>query len=755
MVILERNPLISLEELSQPILKLAGTRFNPQNNTITDYTFYTSISIKNLDYNHEIQINGLPKNYKISEVSFSPDQNFLAFCLENNHKLELWVLSLNNYKTNKLTDLSLIKTLGKVYQWSPDSKSILAQFVNDKRAIIPQAQSNIAPIISETAMASSASRTYQDLLKNKQDESLFDYYFTSQLKMVYVHNGEAVNFALPAIYSDFDISPDGKLVMTKTIEKPYSYQLPYSRFPSSVDLYDKYGAFVANLNKTPLQDNLPNGFDAVTTSKRAFQWRHDKPQTYIWVEAKDGGNPSKLIPVRDVIYMKEANGKKTSKLADCYLRFHSIVWGDDQIAIVTEKWWRTRTERRVFIKPGNSIYRVNLWDRYYENTYNDPGEFIKTKNEYNRDILLLDGNRFRRIADPSNVNVFSISKGASDKGEKPFLLKFNVKTKITDTLFRSKAPYYELPVHYNLNSGRLLFSRESVMQPANYYAMGLKSKKEYQLTYFENPYLPLLGVTKRQVNYKRIDGLKLSSTIYLPKDYHVSQGKLPVLMWAYPKEYKTAAAASQVKGSPYLSPKINWSSPIYWATQGFLVMEVDMPIVGESNDIPNDTFIEQLKDNAIAAIDEVEKLEIGDRKKIIIGGHSYGAFMVANLLTHNNGMFIAGIARSGAYNRTLTPFGFQNEERTYWQDPDLYFKMSPFSYADRQKTPILIIHGEADENTGTFPMQSERYYAALKGNGATARLVILPFESHHYKAKESVLHMLWEMDTWIKKYTDK
>jgi dipeptidyl aminopeptidase/acylaminoacyl peptidase len=276
--------------------------------------------------------------------------------------------------------------------------------------------------------------------------------------------------------------------------------------------------------------------------------------------------------------------------------------------------------------------------------------------------------------------------------------------------------------------------------------------KTEQLTFFKNPYTQLNDISKQQLSYKRNDRLNLTATLYLPAGYSIANGKLPVLMWAYPKEYKTIAAAGQVKGSPFKFSKISWASPIYWVTRGYAVMDnVDMPIVGESNDYPNDTFIDQLKENAVAAVSKIVNMGIGDPKRIAVGGHSYGAFMTANLLAHTN-LFAAGIARSGAYNRTLTPNGFQAEERTYWQAPELYFKMSPFSYADKIKAPLLLIHGEADDNSGTFPIQSERLYSALKGFGATTRLVYLPYEAHSYRAKESILHMLWEMDNWLDKY---
>nr|HAD49856.1 S9 family peptidase [Algoriphagus sp.] len=296
--------------------------------------------------------------------------------------------------------------------------------------------------------------------------------------------------------------------------------------------------------------------------------------------------------------------------------------------------------------------------------------------------------------------------------------------------------------------------KESTDIQPNYWLVNTKKRiAPLQVTNFEHPFESIKGINKQLVKYKRKDGLDLSAVIYTPEGF--TPGKdapLPVLMWAYPREYKSAEIASQVRGSKYRFTRLSWGSPIYWVTQGYAIMDqTEMPIVGEGDKEPNDYFIEQLVANAEAAIDHIVELGIGDRNRIGVGGHSYGAFMTANLLSHTD-LFAAGIARSGAYNRTLTPFGFQYEQRTYWQAPEVYFNMSPFSFAHKVKTPILLIHGEADNNSGTFPIQSERYYNALKGHGATARLVFLPHESHGYAAKESILHTLYEMNTWLEKY---
>ncbi len=751
MAILEEPGYPSIKDISQPILKLAGLRINPKIKGNGRSAYYSGLRIKNVKSNEEFEFQNLPKEAKIKDVIFSPDENRLAFSITTDTDIQLWLGDLKTRRAERLSKESLNDTYGRLYQWAPDGKSILAKCVADQKGPPSKSDTPTGPNVQESSGDSSASRTYQDLLKSNYDESLFDYYLTVQIKMIYM-DGQAVNFSRPDIYKNFDFSPDGDLVMISTIHKPYSYLVPVGHFPYKVEIRDRYGKLTQELADIPLADDLPQGFDAVVTGPRAFGWRSDKPETYYYVVAQDQGDPNIRATIRDIIYTKEVGSNTASKkLADCYLRFNDIIWGDDQIALVNERWWKTRGERRVFIKPGNPNYRVNLWDRYYEDAYSDPGQFVTVKNQYNRDVLLLDYNAARRLADPNNMNIFSIADGASPRGDRPFLLKFNVKTKLTDTIFHSKAPFYERPIFFD-GRNDLIISKESIIEPPNYFDLDLNKNKEQQLTFFKNPYPQLFGVMKQQINYKREDGLNLTATLYLPKDYHASQGRLPVLMWAYPKEFKTIAAAGQVKGSPYRFTRISWASPIYWVTQGYAVMDnVDMPIVGESNEQPNDTFIEQLTANATAAVDKITGMGIGDPNRIAIGGHSYGAFMTANLLAHTK-LFAAGIARSGAYNRTLTPFGFQAEERTYWQAPEVYFKMSPFSYANKITTPLLLIHGEADDNSGTFPIQSERFYNALKGFGAPTRLVYLPAEAHSYRAKESILHMLWEMNNWLNKY---
>jgi dipeptidyl aminopeptidase/acylaminoacyl peptidase len=398
-----------------------------------------------------------------------------------------------------------------------------------------------------------------------------------------------------------------------------------------------------------------------------------------------------------------------------------------------------------FFNPSNvSEPKRVVWDRSYQDAYSDPGNLITEANP--------NGARTLRT-NKEKTKLYLTGQGASPAGNMPFLDELDIKSLKTVRLWQCQAPYYESVVALLDNPIRkILTQRESEKEQPNYYIRDLKTKKFDAFTQYPHPYPQLKDIQTEMVRYKRADGIDLSATLYLPAGYVKGSKQLPVLMWAYPEEFVDPSVAGQVKDSPYRFIRPSRLSPILWVARGYAVLDrVGMPIIGKDSLLPNDTFVEQLVANAKAAIDYLVNQKIADPKRIAVGGHSYGAFMTANLLAHSD-LFAAGIARSGAYNRTLTPFGFQGEERSFWEAPEVYNSMSPFMYADKLKKPILFIHGIDDNNSGTFPIQSERMFQAINGHGGTARLVMLPYESHGYRGRQSILHQTWEIDTWLEKY---
>ncbi len=578
-------------------------------------------------------------------------------------------------------------------------------------------------------------------MKNKNDEFNFEQLALSELVVVGL-DGSVKPWLKSDMYTGVSFSPDGNYVMVTTIHKPFSYLVPYSRFPSETVVYTKDGDMIESIVKVPLIEDLPKGFMSVRTGRRSVSWRSDKPSTIVFAEALDGGDPQKEVLYRDEVFELDApyNGEPRS-LIKTTNRFSGITWGNEHLAIANDYWWNTRNTKTYLFDPSDNQKEAKvIFDLNYQDKYNDPGNFVTVRNEYDRNILALKKN-----------NAFLIGDGYTPEGQFPFLDEFSFSTYKTRRLYQSDyTDKYESIREYDIKNNRLLVRIESPSEYPNYFFRNLKNKKLTQITNFKNPFRSIQDVHKEVITYKRDEGLELSGTLYLPVGYEIGSGeKMPMILWAYPVEYKDKSSAGQNTQNPNRFTYPYYGSPIYWVTKGYVILDdASFPIVGEGNEEPNDSFRTQLVANAKAAIDAVDELGYIDRERVACGGHSYGAFMVANLLSHSD-LFAAGIARSGAYNRTLTPFGFQSEERTYWEAPEVYYSMSPFMHADKMKTPLLLIHGEADNNSGTYPMQSERYFNALKGLGAPVRLVILPKESHGYRAKESILHLLWEQDQWL------
>ena len=742
----ERPGMPTIEDLSQEELRLGGLRIDPAVNGPSRRSYATGISLMNIDGTGKRELKGLPSNLKMGGFSWSNDGSKFAFTNKTANSIELWAGDVESLEVKKIDD-NLNMVIGyRGFSWLPDNKSILYQTVIPGRGERPEISPvPVGPVIQENLGKKGAARTFQDLLENPVDEAIFAYFAGSVIK---IWDGSSTRqIGKPGIYRSVNPSPDGKYLMVQTVEKPFSYTVPYYYFPSDVAIWDMNGNVVKTLAELPLKENLPRGYDMTFPEPSGFSWRNDRPSTVLWVEPLDGGDFEKEMEYHDQVYILDApfNGEASKYLATS-LRFGGITWGNDDVAILRERSRKERLSVQSMFDPDDpmgtkkEIFRLQSEDRY-----NDPGNFVTTENESGQRVLLFD---------KRGRSLYLSGRGASPEGDRPFLDEYRIKDGKISRLWRSEAPYYENLADILAGEDNLVITtRESVDIPPNYFMRNLKNGNLSQITHFENPYPQLEGVSKEMVKYKRNDGLDLSFDLYLPAGYDKEKdGPLPAILWAYPREYQSQDAAGQVSGSPYRFIRVSPSSILVFVTQGYAVMNnAAFPIVAQESDEPNDTFREQLVANAQAAIDKGVELDVVDPERVAVGGHSYGAFMTANLLAHSR-LFAAGIARSGAYNRTLTPFGFQNERRSFWEAPDLYFYMSPFMHAEKVKDPILLIHGQADNNSGTFPLQSERYYAALKGHGATVRLVMLPRESHGYSSSESLMHMQWETYRWLEKY---
>ncbi|MBL0271352.1 MAG: S9 family peptidase [Chitinophagaceae bacterium] len=745
MLLTESNSYPSVEELARPELKIAGLRINPANFAPSRQNFVNNLYLKNISSGKEMKISGLPNPLAASNISWSPDDKKIAFTHTTASRIDLYVIDVATQKATKINKTALNVITGGAI-WFDNNTLLYRTALKPATAAPPKPAMPKGPTVQENYGKASPRPTYQDLIKSPYDEELFAFYASTQL--VKNSNGTETKIGQPAIYGSISVSPDKKYLLIRKIKKPFSYTVPANGFPAEMLITDINGKLVKQLADLPSSETAPGGNDNVQLAPRAFDWRDDEAATVVWCMPLDSGLIKKQVEYRDAVYALSAPFTgEAIQLFKTKMRYRGTTWGNADLAIVSEGLTGKQTTQ---IDRFNSVTGdlEKLITRNTTNAYANPGQPLTAPNQYGKNVLL--------TIDNGNKIIFNNTTGSSPKGDLPFLMSFDVHKKKADTLWRSPEGYFEYVVKL-LDAGKLslVTRKESEKDMPNYWLKNLRLRiADRQLTAFTNPYPQMEGVSKEKIKYKRADGVDLTGDLYLPKGYNKERdGKLPVLIWAYPAEYNSADDAAQIRGSEHKFTLIGGASPVMYVTQGYAVLNnAEMPIVATGKDKkPNDNFIEQLTMNAEAAVNALDSLGVGDRNRMAVSGHSYGAFMTAHLLAHTK-LFKAGIARSGAYNRSLTPFGFQNEDRTYWQDPDLYNKMSPFSYADKIKTPIMLVHGDMDNNTGTFPIQSERMYNAIKGHGGTVKYLSLPYESHGYAGRENLLHLLSEQLSWLDKY---
>ncbi|MBB5639181.1 dipeptidyl aminopeptidase/acylaminoacyl peptidase [Pedobacter cryoconitis] len=745
MLLSTKNSYPSVEELAMPEFRIAGLRINPNNFSPSRQTFINNFTLKNIKTGKTALITGLPTPLFAAHPTWNPAQNKISFTQTTPKGVDLYIIDITTLKAVKVNKQALNVVLGNGITWV-DDMTLLYRVATKPAASIPvKPLMPKGPTVQQSLGKAAPNPTYQDLIKSPFDEQLFEFLATSQL--VQYKNGVQTLIGQPAIYTSIKVSPDKKYLLQETINKPFSYLVPFEGFPATVKITELSGKSIKVLANLPSTEGKPSGYDNTQNVPRDYDWRNDEAATITWAQPLDSGLIKKQVPFHDAVYALNAPFFGEAKeLFKTQNRYRSVNWGNSTLALVEEGQRSKQTIKVSRYNPSAGTMET-LYELSQNDKYNNPGEAVTEKNTFGRQVILTTDNGTKLLM--NNIT------GSSPKGDLPFLAKFDLTTKKNEIIWRCSEGTYEYIADVLDAKKLVLLSRkESQKEVPNYFIKNLVLRMaDRQITDFTNPYPEMVGVSKEKIAYKRADGIDLTGDLYLPKGYDKAKdGPLPTLIWAYPREFNSAADAAQIRGSKDRFTMISWGSPIYWVTQGYAVLDnAEMPIVAKDGKKPNDTFIDQLKLNAEAAINKLAELGVGDRNRMAVGGHSYGAFMTANLLAHTN-LFKAGIARSGAYNRTLTPFGFQNEDRTYWEVPQLYYEMSPFSYADKIKTPLLLIHGDSDDNQGTFPMNSERLFNAIKGFGGTTRFVFLPYEAHGYRGKENILHTLWEMDSWLDKY---
>lgn len=743
MLITERNAMPSIADVSRRMLRLAGMRIDPVANGPFNVTFFNGLQLrKSSDPASAIRIPLAPDS-RIAGFSWSHRCDALVYARVTGAGTELWLVRTSDpAQPVRLSDR--LSSVGGFVDWAPDGKSLLCRLVPAERGPEPPApEVPTGPNVQESVGNVSPVRTYQDMLTCDYDEQLFEHYATSQLAIVGL-DGTVTPVGKPAMIFDAGFAPDGQHLLVNITKRPFSRIMTAGSFPQSTEVWNTAGKLDYAVVDAPMAENIP--IEGVPVWRRSIEWRPDQPATLVWAEALDGGDPRNKVPARDKLMSLAAPfTAEPVELCRVEHRYMGTSWIKSPAQMLCaeydrdRRWFRTKVYNATDFSQPPTV----LFDRSFRDRYADPGNPVSKP----------DANGFPFVV-CAEGQIWLAGEGASPEGDFPFFDRMDLATRVSTRLWRCEPGQYERVAGcFTGPDGkpeRFVTSHESPTEPPNYRSRSMDGAVTANLTSFPDPQPSIRGIQKQLVTYQRADGVPLSATMYLPADWKPGQ-RLPLFIWAYPLEFNDVATAGQVSGSPHTFTEISGISHLALVLAGYAVMdEATMPVIGDP-ETANDTFVEQITGAAQAAIDHAVGMGVADRHRVAVGGHSYGAFMTANLLAHSS-LFRAGIARSGAYNRTLTPFGFQAERRPYWEAREVYEKLSPFTWANQIRTPLLLIHGEADNNPGTFPIQSDRLYQAVKGNGGTVRLVTLPFESHGYRARESVLHTQAEMLEWLDRF---
>lgn len=739
LLLMHREALPPISELARPMERLAGLRLDAATNGRHGPRSVVGLSVMDLGTQEERTI-ALPADSGISNTTWSPDGTEVAFVMTRGDTLSLWVADLETATARELVS-SGVNAVFSPISWMPDGEHLLVHLTPDSRGPLPERpRVPVGPVTQEASGVEAQVRTYQDLLTGPADAALFAWLATSQLALVDADSGDAEMIGEPGFVYSSDPSPNGEYILVGEMEQPFSYDVPWSSFPDRTFVIDLDGEEVATIARQPVADYVPIG--GVIRGRRSISWQASHPARLTWAEALDGGDPRVEADQRDSVWAQAApfteEPVEILRTEDRYYGTQFTEVGQTGFAMEYDR--DTRVIRRWLVDFADPSVEPRLAEeRNYQDSYANPGSPETTRNEFGRSVVAV-----------TDGYIYMTGEGATPEGNRPFLNRVSFDTFETEEVWRNSGENLESVIGLVEPDGSaFLTSWEDPVTPPNVRLH--RGGDVIQLTDFENPHPQLNDIRRELITFEREDGVMLSSTVYLPVGYQDGD-RVPVVVWAYPLEYNDAATAGQVRGSPYEFSRIAGTSPRFFLTQGYALMEdATMPIVGSDPQTVNDTFIDQLVMSAEAIVEESVRRGFGDGERVAVAGHSYGAFMTANLLAHSD-IFRAGIARSGAYNRTLTPFGFQAERRTYWEAPEVYYNLSPFMHADQINEPLLLIHGEMDNNSGTYPIQSERMFAAVKGNAGTVRLVMLPYESHGYRGRESVLHTLAESFDWLDRY---
>ncbi|MCF7520097.1 prolyl oligopeptidase family serine peptidase [Pseudoalteromonas sp. L21] len=725
----------SIHYVSQARVQLAGLDFYSNLYSRFDTPLYSHTTL--FDISNRTSIDLTPDSGVIIDYNWSPDVKKIAYLIQNDNTINLWVYDVETQVFKRLSQVNLSASLGgRHLRWLPDSTALIVKKRNTK------VHSPINELKQPNSLSSERQveqgRTYQSLLKNNKLKEQFKTLALSSLVKIDL-KGNVTSLTDNMLFDDFSVSPDGEYVLSSTLPKELSSYLPYKKWGrdyqvTNLKTHHQLNVLPSLNNKV----NLKKAKDSVPNGARLVKWLPSEGSTLTWTEAIDNGDMSVDKKYHDNTYKLPSPFNQNKQLIhQAKWRVHNIIWGKSG-AGVAQEWLYASKQAKASLISASTSANVLIEQRDYRDKFNDFGDPQTLRLPEGYEVLVED-----------DSNLLFLSNGLSKEGIRPTIKTLNKTNNTRKEYFISSKESIELPLRVANNT--LIIQTQNVQTAPQYFAI---------LSTDMNERIPLLTNKNKQyfdkpptfINYKRSDGLNLSGTLHLPSNYDKAQGKIPAVLWIYPDEFNNKKLSQQNTVKTNIFRQFDPLSPLVFLHDGIAVFESpSMPITAFDGQEPNDDFINQINLNAQAAINALEGTGLIDIDSLAVMGHSYGAFTVANLLAHTD-FFKAGIARSGAYNRTLTPFGFQGEKRTLWQAKKTYIDLSPIMFADKINAPLLLIHGENDQNSGTYPLQSTRMYQALIANKKTTQLIMLPYEGHSYRAKENLTYLLKEQSAWLNKW---
>ncbi len=746
----------SIERVAEPYLKLAGLRIEPRNHSRHDMssgygirTCLHGLTLQELASGQQTPV-VLPENACISTPVFSPDGRRFAFSNTTASDTELWLGDALTGQVRRVEGMRLNPILEGAVNWLQGSRSLLVKRLPED--IGPAPRPAISPEIRDATQGGGESSTYEarDMLGSPADELLFDYYVHAQLAVLDVDTGQLRNIGTPGALAALDVAPDGRHVRVERLLPPYSYVTTWQRFAREVSVLDVENGTQTVIAQLPVADRVP--VRGVPEGPRSYSWQANAPASLIWAEALDKGDLKVEVPHRDRLLRWEApfTGQPV-EVARTRSRYAGTRWlaeGDQPFVYehdANRQW--IRVSRMDFSAP--TIPAEVVWEYSQNEVYANPGTLLMQTRADGSSVVLQEGEW-----------VYLAGPGGTPKGDRPFLDRYSLTRGKTERVFRSGSEGLEQAFAVLPGGQTFITTRQSPSSPPNLYQrrigralQALEGEAQYAsraraLTQIVDPTPEVRGIGKQLVTYTRKDGVALSFTLYTPPGYRPGT-RLPAILYAYPQDFADPSKAGQISGSEQRFDMLRGHRLLLLA--GYAIIDnAAFPIVGDPR-TAYDTYTEQLVMNAEAAIDKAVELGVVDRNRIGVTGHSHGALMTANLLAHTD-LFRAGVASAGGYNKTLTPFGFQNERRSLWTAAPVYEAVSSYQHADKINEPLLIVHGSDDANPGTEPIQSPKLFQAIRGLGGTTRLVMLPHEPHWFTARQSNEHFVHEMLSWFDRY---